>query len=51
MCSISLNYDYDMAQGEDPISKEDRSYELPSGDIIEVNHKKRFRASEIIFNP
>lgn len=36
---------------EDPISKEDRSYELPTGDIIEVNHKQRFKATEIIFNP
>ena len=40
-----------MSQNEDPISLEDRSYELPSGEIIQVDHRKRFSASEIIFNP
>ena len=29
MCSISSNFSYDMQQNDDPISEEDRSYELP----------------------
>lgn len=40
-----------MHNTDDPISVEDRSYELPSGEIIQVNHRQRFKASEIIFNP
>ena len=51
MCSISQNYQYDMSHNEDPISVEDRSYELPGGKIIQVDHRKRFSASEIIFTP
>jgi len=31
MCSISQNYSFDMNQSEDPLSFEDRSYELPGG--------------------
>jgi actin len=31
MCAVSLNYGFDMQQVEDPISAEDRSYELPTG--------------------
>lgn len=51
MCSISLNYGFDMQQHDDPISFEERSYELPGGEIIQVNHKQRFSSTEIIFNP
>jgi actin beta/gamma 1 len=51
MCSVSLNYGFDMQQVEDPLSVEDRSYELPTGQIIQVNHKQRFKSTEIIFNP
>jgi actin len=51
MCSISQNFMYDIQNSDDPISEEDRSYELPSGEIIKVNHRQRFKASEIIFNP
>lgn len=40
-----------MSHNEDPISVEDRSYELPGGKIIQVDHRKRFSASEIIFTP
>lgn len=31
MCSISQNYSFDINQSEDPLSFEDRSYELPGG--------------------
>mmetsp|Transcript_9553 Transcript_9553/g.16038 ORF Transcript_9553/g.16038 Transcript_9553/m.16038 type:complete len:170 (-) Transcript_9553:38-547(-) len=51
MCSISMNYHYDMQNNDDPISFEDRSYELPSGEIIQVNHRQRFSSSEVIFTP
>jgi len=30
MCSISLDFDYEMKSNDDPISLEDRSYELPT---------------------
>jgi hypothetical protein len=39
MCSISRNYQFDIQNNDDPISLEDRSYELPGGEIIQVNHK------------
>ena len=51
MCSVSLNYHNDLQRSEDPISEEDRSYELPGGKIIQVNHRQRFKATEILFNP
>ena len=51
MCSVSLNYHNDMQGHDDPLSQEDRSYELPSGEIIQVNHRTRFKATEILFNP
>lgn len=51
MCSISQNYHYDMQSNDDPISFEDRSYELPGGEIIQVNHRQRFSSTEVLFNP
>jgi actin len=51
MCSVSQNYHYDMQSNDDPISFEDRSYELPSGEIIQVDHRTRFTATEMLFNP
>lgn len=51
MCSVSLNYHNDLQRSEDPISEEDRSYELPGNKIIQVNHRQRYRATEILFNP
>ena len=40
-----------MQSNEDPLSFEERSYELPGGQIIQVNHRQRYSSSEIIFNP
>ena len=51
MCSVSQNYHYDISNSEDPLDKEQRSYELPNGQIIEVDHRQRFNATEILFNP
>lgn len=56
MCSISPNYHFDIQNNDDPLSQEDRSFELPgkdgnSGQIIQVNHRQRFKSTEILFNP
>ena len=37
--------------GTDPLTEEQRSYELPDGSIIQVDHKTRYAATEILFNP
>lgn len=51
MCAVALNFDHAI-KGRDPLNEEQRSYELPDGKtIIQVNHKKRFNATEILFNP
>lgn len=39
MCSISHNYHFDIQNNDDPLSQEDRSFELPSQQIIQVNHR------------
>jgi hypothetical protein len=38
MCSVSLDYHEEMNMRDDPLSEEQRSYELPGDHIIEVNH-------------
>lgn len=37
MCHVSRNYQSEMDRRDDDLSQEDRSYELPNGEIIEVN--------------
>jgi actin-related protein len=51
MCSVALNYDRAI-KGADPLDEEKSLYELP-GDkgIIQVDHKTRFEATELLFNP
>ena len=51
MCQISQDYHFEMQQKEDPMDYEDRSYELPNGDIIQVKHTERLSSTEIIFDP
>jgi len=52
MCHVALNYEQAYYSREDPyLDIEQRSYELPSGEVIEINHQKRLKAAEIIFNP
>ena len=51
MCSVSQSFQQDINRNDDPISEEDRSYELPTGQIIQVNHRQRFRSTEIVFQP
>ena len=52
MCHVAMNYEQAYYAREDPyLDEEQRSYELPGGAVIEVNHQKRLKAAEIIFNP
>jgi len=50
MCSIPIDYSSAIA-APDPLSEEQRSYELPDGSIIQANHNTRYDATEILFNP
>lgn len=51
MCSVALDY-HSALKSKDPLDEETRSYELPDDKgIIKVDHRKRFKASEAIFNP
>ena len=51
MCHVSLDFQEELNSRDDPLSIEQRSYELPGGDIIEINHHKRITATECIFQP
>lgn len=51
MCHVASHYEMECKQRDDVLNQEQRSYELPNGDIIEVDMKKRISASEIIFDP
>ena len=51
MCHVSMNYESESKSRDDVLNQEQRSYELPSGEIIEVDQRKRIAASEIIFDP
>lgn len=50
MCSVAIDYKHAL-NSRDPLSDEERSYELPDETIIKVDHHKRFKATEILFNP
>lgn len=51
MCEIPFDYKHAI-RNRDPLNEEQRSYELPDGkEIIQVDHKTRFTATEILFNP
>lgn len=51
MCHVSGNYEEEMSMNEDPLSFEQRQYELPDNVVIEVKHKKRITAAEVLFHP
>ena len=51
MCHVARSYHNEMERRDDDLSIEDRSYELPSGDIIEVHQRKRITAAECMFDP
>ena len=51
MCSVALDYERAI-NAPDPLREESRLYELPDDKgIIQVDHKTRFNATEILFNP
>jgi len=51
MCHVATNFEEEISLNEDPLSFEQRQYELPDNVVIEVKHKKRITASEVLFNP
>jgi hypothetical protein len=51
MCHVASDYKIELKQRDDPLNQEQRSYELPTGQIIEVNLAKRITAAEVIFEP
>jgi actin-related protein len=51
MCHIAHDYKIEMKSRDDPLTQEQRSYELPSGQIIEISLQKRITAAEVIFDP
>lgn len=51
MCHVSVDYHAELGSREDPLTLEQRSYELPGGEIIEINNHKRITATECIFEP
>jgi len=51
MCSVALDYERSINAG-DPLDEETTLYELPDDKgIIKVDHKTRFNATELLFNP
>ena len=51
MCTVAMHYDSESNALDDPLDKDQRSFELPGGEIIEVNHKTRLNATEVLFQP
>lgn len=51
MCHVAYNFTEEMGSNEDPLSFEERQYELPDNVVIEVKHRKRIAAAEVLFNP
>lgn len=51
MCHVAYSFEDEITQRDDHLTQEQRQYELPTGEIIEVDQRKRIQASEIIFNP
>lgn len=51
MCAVALDYDRAI-NGPDPLDEESTLYELPQDKgIIQVDHKTRYNATELLFNP
>ena len=51
MCHVAYELDKEINSRDDCLNQEQRQYELPTGEIIEVELRKRILASEILFNP
>jgi len=48
VCTVALDY-HSTAKGPDTADEESKSFELPDGNIIRVNHKIRTGAPELLF--
>ena len=49
MCHVAIDFDHQI-KAKDPLTDEERSYELPDEKgIIQVDHQKRYLATEILF--
>lgn len=51
MCHVAYNFDDELSSHDDPLSEEQRQYELPDSRVIEVGHRQRLIAAEVLFNP
>ena len=51
MCHVARQYHSEMERRDDDLTVEERSYELPGGNIIEVHQRKRITAAECMFDP
>lgn len=51
MCHVAMDFNEEIQLREDHLDTEQRKYELPSGDVIELGLPKRITASECIFQP
>jgi hypothetical protein len=45
MCHVPMSFNAELERRDDELSQEDRSYELPGGQIIEINQRKRITAA------
>ena len=50
MCSVAIDYRHSLSQ-RDPLTDEERSYELPDETVLKLDHHQRFLATELLFNP
>ncbi len=51
MCEVAFEFEHAL-KIKDPLTKEQRSYELPDNKgIIQVDHHTRFKATELLFDP
>jgi len=50
MCTVAEDYNLQISQ-RDYLNEEQRSYELPDDQVIQVDHRVRFKATEILFQP
>ncbi|EGR31582.1 hypothetical protein IMG5_106340 [Ichthyophthirius multifiliis] len=49
MCNVARDYHIDL--NNDNISLEEKSYELPDGNILDITNTMKYKPPEILFNP
>lgn len=47
---MAMNYN-EAVEGEDTANVEEKCFELPDGNILEVDHKVRYTTAELLMNP